>query len=116
MCVYAPNDPRGRSEFFSDLWRHTFPGVPLFLGGDFNYIESLELDKAGGDAQAGDKGSVELKDFTDSVSICDVFRVKFPTRKLFTRHNQSNTNMSRIDRVYAPKDMIPDAFVCQFSV
>ena len=86
------------------------------MGGDFNYIESLELDKAGGDAQAGDTGSVELKDFTDSVSICDVFRVKFPTRKLFTRHNQSNTNMSRIDRVYAPKDMIPDAFVCPFSV
>ena len=87
MCVYAPHDPRGRSEFFSDLWRHVFPGIPLFLGGDFNCIESLELDKAGGDALAGDKGSVELKDFADSVSICDVFRAKFPTRKLFTRHN-----------------------------
>ena len=77
MCVYAPNDPRGRSEFFSDLWRHTFPRVPLFLGGDFNCIESLELDKVGGDAQAGDKGSVELKDFTDSVSICDVLGLNF---------------------------------------
>ena len=87
MCVDAPNDPRGRLEFFSDLWRHTFPGVPLFLGVDFNSIESLELDKAGGDALAGDKGSLELKDFTDSVSICDIFRVKFLTRKLFTRHN-----------------------------
>ena len=74
MCVYAPNDPRGRSEFFSDLWRQAFPGIPLFLGGDFNCIESLESDKAGGDALAGDKGSVELKDFGDSVSICDVFK------------------------------------------
>ena len=63
MCVYAPNGPKGRSEFFSELWRYTFPGVPLFLGGDFNCIENLELDKAGGDAQAGDKGSAELKDF-----------------------------------------------------
>ena len=33
MCVYAPNDPKSRSEFFSELWRHTFPGIPLFLGG-----------------------------------------------------------------------------------
>ena len=59
MCVYAPNDPKSRSEFFSDLWRHTFPGIPLFLGGDFNCIESLELDKARGDALTGDNGSVE---------------------------------------------------------
>ena len=47
MCIYAPNDPRGRSEFFSDLQRHAFPGISLFLGGDFNCIESLELDRAG---------------------------------------------------------------------
>ena len=97
MCIYAPNDPRGRSELFSDLWRCTFPGIPLFLGGDFNCIESLELDRAGGDYWAGNKGSVELKNFADSLSLCDIFRVKFPRRKLFTRHNKSNTNMSQID-------------------
>ena len=116
MCVYALNDPRGRSEFFSDLWRHMFPGIPLFLGGDFNCIENLELDKAGGDALAGDKGSAELKGFVDSVSLCDVFRVKFPQRKLFTRHNKTNTNMSRIDQIYAPKGMIPDAFGYTFNL
>ena len=115
MCIHAPNDPRGRSEFFSNLWRHTFPGIPLFLGGDFSCIESLEIDKAGGDAQAGDKGSVELRDFADSMSLCDVFRTKFPRGKLFTRHAKSNTNMSRIDRIYAPKDMISDAFGYTFD-
>ena len=99
MCIYALNDPRGRSEFFSDLWRHTFPVIPLFLGGDVNCIDSLELDRAGGDYRAGDKGSVELKDFADSLSLCDIFRVKFPKRKLFTRHNKSNTNISGIDRI-----------------
>ena len=65
MCVYTPNDPRSRWEFFSDLWRDTFPEIPLFMGGVFNCIDSLELDKAGSDAQAGDKGSVELNDFAD---------------------------------------------------
>ena len=115
MCIYAPNDPRGRSEFFSDLWRHTFLGIPLFLGGDFNCIESLELDRAGGEYRAGDKGSVELKDFADSLSLCDVFRVKFPKRKLFTRYKKSDTNMSRIDRIYAPKSMISDPFGYTFD-
>ena len=77
MCIYAPNDPGGRSEFISDLWRPTFPGIPLFLGGDFNCIDSLELDKAGGDYLTGDKGSVELKDFADSWSLCDVLGSNF---------------------------------------
>ena len=62
------------------------------------------------------RGLWNLKDFTDSVSICDVFRVKFLTRKLFTRHNKSNTNMLRIDRIYAPKDMISDSFGCTFNL
>ena len=82
MCIYAPNDPKDRSEFFSDLWRHTFLGIPLFLGGDFNCIDSLELDRAGGDNRAGDMGSVELKNFADSLSICDLLRAKFPRKKL----------------------------------
>ena len=64
---------------------------------------------------ARDKRSVELKDFADSISLCDVFRAKFPKRKLFTRHNKSNTNMSRIDRIYASKSMIPDAFGYTFD-
>ena len=85
------------------------------MGGDFNCIENLELDKAGGDALAGDKGSAELKDFVNSLSLCDVFRVKFPQRKQFTRHNKANTNMSRIDRIYAPKSMISDAFGYTFD-
>ena len=29
--------------------------------------------------------------------------------------NKSNTNMSRIDRIYAPKSMIPDAFGYTFD-
>ena len=115
MCIYAPNDPRGRSELFSGLWRHTFLGIPLFLGGDFNCIDNLELDKAGGDYLAGDKRSVELKDFANSLSLCDVFRIKFPKRKLFNRHNKFNTNMSWIDQIYAPKSVISDAFGYTFD-
>ena len=84
-------------------------------GDDFNCIESLELDKAGGDSLAGDKGSVELKDFADSLSICDVFRAKVPKKKLFTRQNKSDTNVSQIDRIYDPNSMISDTFGYTFD-
>ena len=114
MCLCSKR-PKGKVGIFLGLWRHTFPGIPLFLGGDFHCINSLELDKAGGDSLAGDKGSVELKDFADSLSLCDVFMVKFPRRKLFTSHNKSDTNMSRTDRIYAPKSMISDAFGYSFD-
>ena len=77
VCLCSKR-PKGQVGIFSGLLRHTFLGIPLFLGGDFNCIDSLELDKAGGDFLAGDKGSVELKDFVDSLSLCDVFRIKFP--------------------------------------
>ena len=91
------------------------PRDSFVFGGDFSCSDSFELDTAGGDCRAGDKGSVELKDFADSLSLCDIFRVKFPKRKLFTRHNKSNTNMSRIDRIYVPKSMISDAFGYSFD-
>ena len=71
MCIYAPNDPRGRSEFFLDLWRHTLAEIPLLLGGDFDCIDSLELDRV------GDKGSIELKEFEYSSSLYDVLGLNF---------------------------------------
>ena len=62
-----------------------------------------------------EKAFDRVKDFVDSVSLCDVFRVKFPRRKLFTRHNKTNTNMLRIDRIYAPKSTISDALGYTFD-
>ena len=32
MCIYAPNDPRGRSEFFQACGDTRFPGYLCFLG------------------------------------------------------------------------------------
>ena len=75
--------------------------MPLFLGGDFKCINNLQLNKVGGDPLAGDKGSKELNDSVDSLPIKDVFRVKAPDKRLFSRYvyqinNKSNTNLSRI--------------------
>ena len=75
------------------------PRYLLFLGGDFNCIKNLESDKARGDALAGHKRSAEFEDFVDSMSHFVMFLelLKFAERKLFTRHNKSNTNMLWID-------------------
>ena len=54
--------PKGQVGTFFRLVEAHVSRDTLFLGGDFNCIDSLESDKAGGDSLAGDKGSVELKD------------------------------------------------------
>ena len=60
--------------------------------------------------------SLNFEDLEVKRDMCGhLVNAKFPTRKLFTRHNKSNTNMSRIDRIYAPKDMISDAFGYTFN-
>ena len=114
MCLCSKR-PKGQVGIFFRFVETHGSGISLFLGGDFNCIDSSELNKAGGDSLFGDKGSVELEDFADSLSFCDVFRVKFPRRKLFTKHNKSDTIMSRIDRIYSPKSMLSDAFGYTFD-
>jgi exodeoxyribonuclease-3 len=48
MNIYAPNKERARREFLWSLRRHLGGRIPLFLGGDFNFIENPSLDKTGG--------------------------------------------------------------------
>ena len=47
--VYAPCQVGKRAEFFSALSGHVGAGVPTIVGGDFNCVDDLYLDKLGGD-------------------------------------------------------------------
>ena len=56
--IYAPNDASNRKIFFKSI-DHFFIGAsPIILGGDFNCIEDLQLDKIGGNPMNGREGSV----------------------------------------------------------
>ena len=47
VCLYAPNVPRERRQFFEGLVGYLDVMNPLFIAGDFNMVESLSLDTSG---------------------------------------------------------------------
>ena len=100
--VYAPNIVSDRKVFFDTFWQYTFRHVPLIVGGDFNCVPNVQKDKFGGDNTFGDKGVTELHSFTDSQSLVDIYRSKFPNTPLYTWVNGPRTIGCRLDRFYVP--------------
>ena len=96
--VYAPNSVRPEGFF----WQYTFRNVPLIVGGDFNCVPCLQRDKFGGDDAFGDKGVTELHSFTNSNSLIDIYRAKFPNIPMYTWVNGPRTIGCRLDRFYVP--------------
>ena len=84
------------------LWQYTFCNVSLIVGGDFNCVLSVQKDKFGGDDTFGDKGVVQLHSFTNSNSLIDIYRYKFPNTPLYTWVNGRRTIGCRLDRFYVP--------------
>ena len=48
ISVYLPNDIRERKGFLRGLDHFLFTSMPLIVGGDWNFIENINLDKFGG--------------------------------------------------------------------
>ena len=58
--VYAPNEGRDRVLFFDYVYTLLHSNRVTVLGGDFNCVEDLGLDKVGGSVLAGSLGSVGI--------------------------------------------------------
>ena len=91
-----------RKVFFDTFWHYTLRHVPLIVGGDFNCVPHVQKDKFGGDYTFGDKAVTELHSFTDSQSLVDIYRSKFPNTPLYTWVNGPRTIGCRLDRFYVP--------------
>ena len=46
--VYMPNKPANRRDFINDLEGYLITPREIILGGDFNFVEDIALDKMGG--------------------------------------------------------------------
>ena len=98
VSVYAPNNPLERKTFFSDIY-HLFLGTkPILLGGDFNCVDNLQLDKLGGNPSRGNDGVIQLMNIINDLNLKDCFRNKFPFSKQFTWSSQGVS--CRLDRFY----------------
>ena len=113
VCIYAPNDPEERAQFFSGLIEklptlHSFPQdqeVYSFIAGDFNCVDDPKLDKVGGDPSSGIAGSAELGFLIGSWDCVDAWRYLNPSAVATTWRNKLVG--TRIDRIYVPRSLLP---------
>ena len=83
-----PNKHSDRETFFGNLRHILFCNVDTVMAGDFNCVPNTHLDKWGGDDTFGDKGITHLHTFADSLSLEDVFQVKYLSTHLITWFKQ----------------------------
>ena len=105
--IYAPCPVGERATFFDLLPSHIRGGLPTIIGGDFNCIEDLYLDKLGGDTQPGKTALNSLRALTSSFSLVDIFRSMNPSAQVFTWTN-SNVS-SRLDKFLISPDILANS-------
>ena len=98
VSVYAPNAPGSRPLFFENLDEHLFPDGDTLVGGDFNMVEDIQLDRSGGTPNsAHEKGKVELNQVKLDNDLVDIWRKNSPTAREYTWSSGNRLIHSRID-------------------
>ena len=99
--VYAPNDSGERKLIISDLSKFLVC-KNVILGGDFNFVENIRMDKKGGSFKFGDVGSVQMSYLKKDFGLCDPFRQNNQHSRQFTweRDRGHDKIQSRLDRFY----------------
>ena len=98
ISVYAPNNEKERKSFFQDIYPIFLSKKEIILGGDFNCVSDLTLDKKGGNINRGNIGWEQLFCILKDFNLIDPFRKKYPCIKEFTWFSQ--TACCRLDRFY----------------
>ncbi len=117
--VYGYNThstPKDKVENFFYLVNQSFSYDPLAIVlGDFNMVESVELDRQGGiPANYHTYGLVNLTDMKEQADLIDSWRSLHPNDKVFTYSNHDGSIKSRLDRIYIPielRDQVINTFV-----
>ena len=97
--VYAPNNPCGRVTFLKSIATYLVTNRSLILGGDFNCVCNLKLDKIGGNLDREQLGASILKEWVSDFSITDTYRFLFPDSVAVSWRNSTGVG-SRLDRFY----------------
>ena len=107
--VYAPNQVSLRKQFFENFTDVLKGGIPTVLGGDFNSIEDINLDKNGGDkdlAVSALNGNFNLK---------DVFRHLNPSSRVFTWNIADGSVSCRLYKFYVSGDIFRTSSDCSIT-
>ncbi|KAI8486240.1 hypothetical protein Bbelb_359560 [Branchiostoma belcheri] len=103
--VYAPNEAAERSDFYRSLSNFLSNADPTILCGDFNCIESLSLDKRGGNPNRSSGGAKVLRHLCDNHNLHDPWRQLNPDARVYTWRSGDNSVACRLDRFYVSKSL-----------
>ena len=72
--VYMHNNAVTRKEFINDLEGYLITPREIILGGDFNFVEDISLDKMGGNLDGGNSGAVNMGLLKSDFYLVDAFQ------------------------------------------
>ena len=100
MNIYAPTRNSEKIKILQNF-NYIDPKRNLILGGDFNMVEDILLDRKGGNPNITHTLGIEyLTKIKQTNNLTDIWRKQNPHTTLFTYHNKNEQIRSRIDRFY----------------
>ena len=100
--IYAPSTDNERNTFFSDLDDFISVDYDNIIGGDFNCISDVRLDKLGGDPNARQSAARTLQTMCSQNNLIDIWRDRHKDERNYTwtgRHPFNDTFIrTRIDK------------------
>ena len=108
IIVYVPTVGSDRLEFLSNLDRYLLTSRKIIMGGDFNFVLDVAMDRFGGNPSHGSIGSPERKRLLSRYHLVDIWRKQHPKLKTCTWLNADRSIMSRLDKFYISSDLAND--------
>ena len=84
LIVYVPTIPSERRIFIRNLEAYLITSRELIIGGDWNCVEDLKLDKMGGKEDRETDGLNEIIQIKHDFFLKDSFRTKYPKEIQFS--------------------------------
>ena len=106
--IYAPTVRTDRLNFLSQLDKYSLTRRKVIMGGDFNLVLDIAMDRFGGNPH-GSIGSPELKRLLSKYNLIDIWRHQHPSLKTCTWSNADRSIMSRLDKFYISVDLVDDS-------
>ena len=79
--IYATNIPKKRKIFFQNLETFITNNNNNILGGDFNMVENIQKDRAGGNPTTQHYGLEYIKNIKENNNMIDIWRKQNPQKK-----------------------------------
>ena len=97
LNVHAPNIPKEQKNFFDSLPEYIKGHTPFVLGGDWNCVENILLDKFGGDRVSDPSALASLRELLRGKKAVDIHWKLHPNDRSVTWFNPGKTIGCRLD-------------------